>query len=120
MNPEAKQAYEGWVNQIIEAFPPVFHFSWWDLERKIKTYRDYWSSHWKSLYNEGKEDTAENNMMFDIPWSEVTDEMIVDRAELMKDKLGGWIWHTKWNGEDTTPHININKDLPAVIKEWIK
>ena len=120
INPGAKQAYEGWVNQIIEAFPPVFHFSWWDLERKIKTYRDYWGSHWKSLYNEGKEDTAENNMMFDCPWSEVTDEMIVERASLMKEKLGGWIWHTKWNGEDTTPHIEVSRSLPEAISTWIK
>jgi len=120
INPEAKQAYQGWFNQIVDAFPCVYHFSWWDLERKIKTYRDYWGSHWKSLYNEGKEDTAENNMMFDCPWEDVTDEMVVERAALMKDKLGGWVWHTKWNGEEETAHIECSKDLPEVIKQWIK
>ena len=119
-NPEAKQAYQNWFNQVVDAFPCVYHFSWWDLERKIKTYRDYWGKHWKSLYNEGKEDTAENNMMFDCPWEDVTDEMVVERAALMKDKLGGWVWHTKWNGEDETTHIECNKDLPEVIKHWIK
>ena len=120
INPEAKQAYQGWFNQIVDAFPCVYHFSWWDLERKIKTYRDYWGSHWKSLYNEGKEDTAENNMMFDCPWEDVTDEMVVERAELMKEKLGGWVWHTKWNGKEETAHIQCSKDLPEVIKQWIK
>ena len=120
VNPEARQAYQGWFNQVIDSFPSVYHFSWWDLERKIKTYRDYWGKHWKSLYNEGKEDTAENNMMFDCPWEDVTDEMITERAALMKDKLGGWVWHTKWNGEDETAHIQCNKDLPEVIKQWIK
>ncbi len=119
-NPDAKQAYENWVNQVVDAFPPVYHFSWWDLERKIKTYRDYWGKHWKSLYNESKEDTPENNMMFDVAWSEVTDEMIKDRAELMKEKLGGWIWHTKWNGSDTTESIKCRRPLPAVIEEWLK
>ena len=59
-------------------------------------------------------------MMFDCPWSEVTDEMIVERASLMKEKLGGWIWHTKWNGEDTTPHIEVSRSLPEVISTWIK
>ena len=119
-NPEAKKAYQDWFNQVVNAFPAVYHFSWWDLERKIKTYRDYWGKHWKSLYNEGKEDTPENNMMFDCAWSEVDEEMIKSRAVEMKNKLGGWIWHTKWNGEDTTEHISCNKDLPEVIKQWIK
>ena len=119
VNPEAKKAYQAWFNQVINAFPPVYHFSWWDLERKIKTYRDYWGKHWKSLFNEGKEDTPENNMMFDCAWSEVDDEMIKARAEEMKNKLGGWIWHNKWNGEDTTEHIVCIKELPEVIEQWI-
>jgi len=120
VNEEARLAYEGWYNQIINVYPTVYHFSWWDMERKVKTYRDFWGSFWKSLYNEGKEDTAENNMMFDYKWSDVTDEMIVDRSNLIKEKLGGWIWHSKWDGKQETKHVNINKDLPAVIKEWIK
>ena len=120
VNPEARQAYQGWFNQVVDAFPSVYHFSWWDLERKIKTYRDYWGKHWKSLYNENKEDTAENNMMFDCPWKDVTEEMITERAGRMKDKLGGWVWHTKWNGEDETAHIVCDKNLPEVTKQWTK
>ena len=119
VNPDAKTAYQNWMNQIVDAFPTVYHFSWWDLERKIKTYRDYWSSHWKSLYNESREDSVENNMMFDHKWSDVTDEMIKERAQLMKDKLGGWIWHQKWDGKETTAHIECNTELPKVIKNWI-
>ena len=38
-------------------------------------------------------------MMFDVPWSQVTDDMINDRAIELKQKTGGWIWHRKWNGE---------------------
>lgn len=119
-NPEARQAYQNWIDQVVNHFPPVFHFSWWDLERKIKTYRDYWGLHWKSLYNESKEDTPENNMMFDCAWKDVTDEMITERAKLMKEKLGGWVWHTKWNGKDQTSHIECTRDLPDIIKEWTK
>jgi len=119
VNPEAKLSYQAWYNQVVNAFPPVYHFSWWDLERKIKTYRDYWGKHWKSLYNEGKEDTPENNMMFDCAWSEVDEEMIKVRAAEMKNKLGGWIWHKKWNGEDTTEHITCEKSMPEVMNQWI-
>tara|TARA_R110000737_G_scaffold215677_1_gene232220 strand:- start:688 stop:2616 length:1929 start_codon:yes stop_codon:yes gene_type:complete len=118
VNLEAKLSYQSWYNQVVNAFPPVYHFSWWDLERKIKTYRDYWGKHWKSLYNEGKEDTPENNMMFDCAWSEVDEEMIKLRAAEMKNKLGGWIWHKKWNGEDTTEHITCEKSMPEVMNQW--
>jgi glycosyltransferase involved in cell wall biosynthesis len=118
VNLEAKLSYQTWYNQVVNAFPPVYHFSWWDLERKIKTYRDYWGKHWKSLYNEGKEDTPENNMMFDCAWSEVDEEMIKLRAAEMKNKLGGWIWHKKWNGEDTTEHITCEKSMPEVMNQW--
>ncbi len=120
INEQAKLAYQGWFNQVVNSFPPVYHFSWWDLERKIKTYRDYWGKHWKSLYNESKEDTSENNMMFDMPWSEVTDKMVADRAKLMKEKLGGWIWHTKWDGKEETTHITCNRNLPEIMKKWIQ
>jgi len=118
VNLEAKLSYQSWYNQVVNAFPPVYHFSWWDLERKIKTYRDYWGKHWKSLYNEGKEDTPENNMMFDCAWSEVDEEMIKLRAAEMKNKLGGWIWHKKWNGKDTTEHITCEKSMPEVMNQW--
>ena len=57
--------------------------------------------------------------MFDHKWSDVTDEMIKERAQLMKDKLGGWIWHQKWDGKETTAHIECNTELPKVIKNWI-
>ena len=120
VNPEAKQAYQQWFDGVTSSFPSVYHFSWWDLERKIKTYRDYWGKHWKSLYNEGKEDTPENNMMFDCSWADVNDDMITQRAQLMKEKLGGWVWHTKWNGKDQTTHIETNKPLPSVIESWTK
>jgi hypothetical protein len=36
----------------------------------------------------------------------------------MKKKLGGWIWHNKWDGEQETHHISLNINLPKIIKEW--
>ena len=117
-NPQAREAYQGWIENVCQTFPAVHHFSWWNLERKIKTYRDYWGKHWKSLFDKEVVDTPENNMMFDQKWSDVTDEMIRERAVLMKEKLGGWIWHSKWDGEKETHHINPNIKFPDIIKEW--
>jgi len=117
-NDEALKSYQEWFNQMATKMPCVFHFSWWDIERKIKTYKTYWGKHWKSLYNFDVEDTAENNVMFDVPWSEVTDDMMKEKAKELKDKTGGWIFHTKWNGEKTRG-IVCPRELPKFIKDWI-
>lgn len=117
-NEEVRSQYELWFNQCVNQLPGVFHFSWYDMERKIKTYRDYWGKHWKSLFDIEVVDTAENNMMFDVPWSEVSDKMIAERAKVFCEEMGGWVWHSKWNGQKT-PHIKCNRALPKYIEEWI-
>jgi glycosyltransferase involved in cell wall biosynthesis len=117
-NEDARNAYQAWLNHVCATMPIVHHFSWWNLERKIKTYRDYWGKHWKSLFDQEVVDTPKNNMMFDCKWEDVSDEMIKERAKSMKKKLGGWIWHNKWDGEQETHHISLNINLPKIIKEW--
>lgn len=114
-NEQARLEYEQWFNQAINGLPSVFHYSWYDLGRKIRLYRDYWSNHWNSLYGKSMNDTVENNMMFDVPWSQVTEQMIDERAELMANKLGGWIWHRKWDGKTSTGHITINRSQPKIM-----
>ena len=46
----------------------------------------------------------------------VTDPMIKDRADLMRQKLGGWVWHRAWDGKQTTPHINCCRPQPRLMK----
>ena len=104
---EALVEYQRWFNDVVAAVPSVFHFSWFDLPRKIRLYRDYWSRHWRDLIGKDTGDTAENNMFFDVPWSQVTDEMIEARAIELK-QIGGHIWHTKWRGE-FTPWITCER-----------
>lgn len=102
--------YQQWFNSVVNALPCVFHYSWFDLERKIKLYKDFWTRHWVVLNGKSYEDTAETNMMFDVPWSEVTDEMIKERAKELS-AIGGWIFHRKWNGAQT-PWIVCNRTQP--------
>jgi len=54
-------------------------------------------------------------MMFDVPWSQVTDEMIKDRAKLLAEEIGGWVWHKKWDGKQKTSHITVNKSQPKIM-----
>ncbi len=115
----AKEQYQDWFNKAISSLPGVYHFSWWDIERKIKTYKNYWQRHWESLFDIKMEDTAENNKFFDKPWSEVTDEEIAEKAEELKEKTGGWIFHSKWEGTEV-PHISVDRELPKYIKSFFE
>lgn len=110
--PGGREEYERWFNMVVQEIPAVFHYSWYDLERKIKLYRDYWTRHWNSLYGKSLEDTPENNMMFDVAWKDVTDDMIKELAKELSEKLGGWIWHQKWDHKTVTPHIRVYRPAP--------
>lgn len=112
-NSDALKGYQDWFNHVIENIPGVHHYSWYDMPRKMRLYRDYWTRHWNSLFNGSMEDTAETNMMFDLPWSQVSEEMIETRAKELSEKTGGWIWHRKWNGQKV-PHITVRKSEPTV------
>lgn len=116
-DPSALEKYEIWFNDIIENIPGVFHYSWYDIERKINLYKNYWTKHWESLSGKEYKDTSESNMFFDVPWSSVTDEMIKDRAKELKEKLGGWIWHKKWDGVTKTYAIKVKRSQPKFMVE---
>lgn len=115
-NQQSLAVYEGWFNSAVSQLPSVFHYSWIDISRKIKLYRDYWQSHWTELIGKNTADTAENNMFFDCPWSTVTDEMISARAKELAENTGGHIWHSKWNGQKT-PHITCSRSQPKVMSK---
>lgn len=108
---QSLEKYKSWFNAVINNIPGVHHYSWYNIPRKMRLYRDYWTRHWNSLYNKSLEDTSETNMMFNIPWSQVTDEMIDQRAKELSEKTGGWIWHKKWNGE-SIPYITVDVTEP--------
>jgi len=104
-NADALRGYTDWFRRVTEALPGVLHYSWYDIPRKIRTYRDYWSQHWQSLYDIRQEDTAENNMFFDLPWSEVTEEEIEALGKRLADELGGHVFHSKVDFSRPTPWI---------------
>lgn len=112
-NTEALNVYQDWFNHVVRNIPGVHHYSWYDMARKMRLYRDYWTRHWNSLFDGSMEDTSDTNMMFDLPWSQVTEAMIEERAKELSEKTGGWIWHRKWNGQ-RIPHIRVNVKEPNV------
>ena len=104
----ALHVYEQWLQNSVNLLPAVKHYSWMDINRKIKTYKNYWQKHWESLYNIKQEDTAENNMFFDKPWTDVSEKEINEMAELLKQKTGGHVFHSKVDLSNPTPSIRIS------------
>ncbi len=114
---ESRSKYEEWFKNVISVLPGVYHYSWYDIKKKVNSYKNYWGTFWKSMYNVDVEDTAENNVMFDKPWAEVTDKDIEDMAVRLKESFGGWIFHSKPNWDAKIPHLNIDASQPGVMSE---
>jgi glycosyltransferase involved in cell wall biosynthesis len=110
-NADALRAYEEWLTRVVTNVPSVYHASWLDIERKIRLYRDFWTRHWTVLEGKEYKDTAESNMFFDKPWSEVTDDDIKARAKELKEGTGGHVFHSKWRGHNT-PSMRLKEVQP--------
>lgn len=110
---EARMKYQEWFNKYIEIYPSIFHYSWYDIERKLKNYKMFWSNSWCTLYGEKKRTMVFNNK----DWDNITDEEIKNRARELEE-IGGWIFHKEWNGEKTgwISLVN-NKELPK-LSSW--
>lgn len=102
------EIYQNALLKLANDFGAIYHYSWYDIPRKIRTYRDYWANHWNSLFNGNMEDTAQNNMFFNKPWSEVTEEEIDRLGSRLEKELGGWIFHRKVDFSRPTKWIDVD------------
>ena len=112
-NQEAVALYQDWFQRATEQLPGVHHYSWYDIPRKIKQYKLHWASFWKSQYRHDAEDTAENNVMFDKPWSEVTESDIDELGAKLASEMGGWVFHEKVDFSYTIPHVTLKTTHPV-------
>lgn len=112
---QALTDYKDWFNKVVEMLPCVHHYSWFNLPRKIRTYRDYWSQHWQSLYDISQEDTADNNMFFQKKWSDVTEEDIESLSAKLANEMGGWVFHNPVDFSKPTPHVVLDRSQPAIM-----
>ena len=118
---EIRENYVAWFKSVVDSLPGVYHYSWFDIERKIKTYRGFWSRHWQSLFDIKQEDTPENNMFFDKSWADVTQEDITNLAVRLESEMGGWIFHRKIQWNNPTPSVMIEGiGHPEIMSEWIE
>ncbi len=111
-NQEAIALYQDWFRRAVDQLPSVHHYSWYDIPKKIRQYKLHWGEFWKSQYRLDSEDTAENNVMFDKAWSDVTDDDIQEMGAKLASELGGWVFHEKVDFSFKTPHITIERTHP--------
>lgn len=64
------------MNKIFEELPSVWHFSWCNLPRKIRNFKDFWDKCWSSLYQDEKPEDR-------FPGVE-TEEQILAKAKELK------------------------------------
>jgi glycosyltransferase involved in cell wall biosynthesis len=48
------QEYGRRMNDEFDRLPCVFHYSWADLSRKVRNFRDFWDRTWSRLYNDSE------------------------------------------------------------------
>ena len=113
--------YQNYIKWATENYPTVFHFSWFNLERKITSFRDFWQNQWNSTFNKSTDDTAENNIFFDKPWKDVSEQDIVECAGKL-NKVGPRVCHTKvdYNLDNSNLLINLEKNPPLISIEWME
>ena len=112
--------YQSILNQIVDGMPTLHHYSWYSIKRKINDYKLLWGKHWNELFGKNADDTTDNNIMFDKPWSEVTDEDMNQLADKYEQELGGWIFHQPVDWNNKTPWVNRMWDHPEVMKNWME
>lgn len=113
--------YEKYYNWATSNYPAIYHFSWFDLGRKIKSFRDFWQNQWNSTFNKSTDDTAENNIFFDKPWSDVTEEEIKECAKKLSS-IGPRICHEKvdYDVDNSSMLIDVEKNPPKLAEGWMK
>lgn len=82
------EEYKNACEKVFSELPFVYHYSWCDVEHKLRMLRGSWNELWCGLYGRDPLSTEASKEYFNVPWSQVSDEMIKDKAEQIL-KQGG-------------------------------
>jgi hypothetical protein len=101
MRIEDPDEYGKMMNDNFAKLPSVWHYSWADLPRKIKNFRDFWDKQWQVLYQ-----TPPKPRFPDV----VTDSDVIDKANELLARGGE-------HAEAATFIIDI--EPPGSMKGWV-
>jgi glycosyltransferase involved in cell wall biosynthesis len=116
------EKYAKICNDDFKKYPAIFHYSLANIPRKIRNYRDFWSSFWGSMYDEQVE---QQYFKGKLP-SEATEEDIIDEAkkviaqgdpELAFYKHSVDVHGRQFGGK--VPLFKLERSQPALMSAWI-
>lgn len=109
--------FDQFFHAALDLLPSVLHVSWLNLRRKIEHYRDFWPKFHASMYNLPKVDSPDNNVMFNKPWSQVTDEDINQKVKEL-DELGPRSFHHKLDPLKKGATVRFRRSVPDSLTKW--
>lgn len=113
-----REKFEEFFTESLRLFPSVLHVSWLNLERKIEHYRKFWVKFHSSMYNKPALDNAEGNVMFDKPWSEVSDSDIKKRAQELQESGPRFFMKKDDDNAQSGLTIPYQGPIPADLRTW--
>lgn len=100
---KSPQEYGKKMNELFNELPSVYHYSWANLPRKIRSFKKFWNKCWSNLYND-------ENPVDRFPDVNTEDEIIKKASELKAQ--GGE--HVK------AQTFKLSRTNPAVMNSWLK
>ncbi len=88
------------MNKLFNQLPTVWHYSWADLPRKIRNFRDFWNDQWQTLYQIPPEPRFPDVL---------TDDDIMTKALELKARGGE---------HGSAPTFLIEREAPPNMKGW--
>jgi hypothetical protein len=117
-NPVLVPLMEQWLKEHTEAYPTVYHYSWFDITRKINHYKEFWTGFWQAMYNIERDETT-NPFFPGRTWASVTDKEILELAVKLETETCGWIFHQPWDGSKTFG-ATLKTSHPKIMERWIQ
>ncbi len=109
--------YENLFFKWLDIYPAVFHVSWLDLRRKVQHYKKLWRRFHGSMYNLDIKDDSSNNVMFEKPWSDVSELDIKNKAQELNN-LGPRFFHKKMDRFKKGFVFEFNRPIPDKLINW--
>ena len=100
LNPEN---YGKQMNEIFKNLPSVYHYSWANLPRKIRNFKEFWNKCWSNLYNEATPTDRFPNVLCDAD--------VVKLADELKSRGGE---------HGTAKTFTLERTNPVLMQEWIE
>jgi len=102
--------YAELTNKAFSELPSIFHYSWVDLPRKIRTFKSFWNKCWSNLYN----DESPLDRFPDVK----TEDDVLDKARRLRDGESDKLINRGLQ-HGTTENFTLSRSNPELMRSWI-